>query len=329
MNEIALLSEHGPDSAPPSERALHAARARLMTEIAAASTRPQPRWVGLLGRRGSRRARVLALTAVATVAAAAVAVVTVATLPAQSPDRPPAGVTLAAFSTPVFPLALHPLPAGLTAPSFSAEDGRFLAVYSGTHRDSDVYLNVWSRHVDQGRTRSVTVDGQPGELAESRPQGAPASVTLTWQRKPGQWVSITGNGRFATETAVRGLADAVVDRPQEGPLQVGLAPAGWKLFAFKDDTILTLKGESSDGRGSTMSVQRVDRADPDLLHNVMGAREVSPVRINGRDGQLVRAEEMWFLQAPLPDGSVFNLQAPLVLTRDQVIAIGEQVTMRR
>jgi hypothetical protein len=38
---------------------------------------------------------------------------------------------------------------------------------------------------------------------------------------------------------------------------------------------------------------------------------------------------MWFLQAPLPDGSVFNLQAPLVLTRDQVIAIGEQVTVRR
>jgi hypothetical protein len=61
----------------------------------------------------------------------------------------------------------------------------------------------------------------------------------------------------------------------------------------------------------------------------MGAREVSPVRINGRDGQLVRAEEMWFLQARLPDGSVFNLQAPLVLTRDQVIAIGEQVTVRR
>lgn len=51
--------------------------------------------------------------------------------------------------------------------------------------------------------------------------------------------------------------------------------------------------------------------------------------VNGRDGQLVRAEEMWFLQAPLPDGSVFNLQAPLVLTRDQVIAIGEQVTVRR
>jgi hypothetical protein len=76
-------------------------------------------------------------------------------------------------------------------------------------------------------------------------------------------------------------------------------------------------------------VQRVERTDPDLLHNVIGAREVSPVRINGRDGQLVRADEMWFLQAPLPDGSAFNLQAPLVLTRDQVIAIGEQVTVRR
>jgi hypothetical protein len=300
-----------------------------MTEIAAASTRPRRRWVGLLGRETPRRARVLVVAAVATVAAAAMA--TVATLPAlHSPDRPPAGVTLVAFSTPVFPLALHPVPAGLTGPVFSGGVGSFIAVYLDTHRDSDVYLIVWSarpQQVDEGLVRSVTVDGRPGELVvESDQQGGHVSATVSWQRKPGEWVSITGNGRFATGASVLALADAVVERPQQVPLQVGLAPAGWKLFAFKDNTILTLKDERSD---DTMSVQRVERTDPDLLHNVMGAREVSPVRINGRDGQLVRADEMWFLQAPLPDGSAFNLQAPLVLTRDQVIAIGEQVTVRR
>jgi hypothetical protein len=107
-----------------------------MTEIAAASTRPRRRWVGLLGRETPRRARLLVMAAVVTVAAAAMA--TVATLPAlQSPDRPPAGVTLVAFSTPVFPLALHPVPSGLTGPFFSGGVGSFIAVYLDTHH-SDV-----------------------------------------------------------------------------------------------------------------------------------------------------------------------------------------------
>jgi hypothetical protein len=115
------------------------------------------------------------MTAVAAVAAVVMAVVAVGGLPArQSPHRPPAAVSLVAFSMPVFPLALDPAPAGLKAPSFSAEGGRFLAVYLGTDGKSDVYLSVFDRHPEQrGTTRPVTVDGQRGELLESRPQGGP------------------------------------------------------------------------------------------------------------------------------------------------------------
>jgi hypothetical protein len=326
MNEITLLREHGPDSAPATEPALAAARASLMAEIAA--TR-RPGWRRRLAAARPRHLPVRLVGATAAVAVAAV-VVAVGAQPDRQPQDPPTvGVSLVAFGMPVFPVALQPVPAGLKAPSFGAEDGRFLAVYLSKRDDSDVYLSVWPRRVDRAgssESRSVTIDGQRGELRSESSPDAPDSVTLAWQRKPDQWVEVTGNGRLATEAAVRSLAESVVDRPQEIPLRVGLAPAGWKLFAFKDDTILTLKGERTE---QTMTVQRVARTDPDLLRNVMGAREVSPVRINGRAGQLVRADDMWFLQATAANGAVFNLQAPLFLTREQVIAIGEQVTVRR
>lgn len=109
-------------------------------------------------------------------------------------------------------------------------------------------------------------------------------------------------------------------------MQVRLAPAGWEVFAFKDDRILTLKDENSD---ATMNVHLAERPQPDLLGNIMAAQEVSTVQVNGREAHLVRADEIWFLQVPLPDGSVFNLQAPLFMTADQVVAIGEQVTVER
>ncbi|WP_018220673.1 hypothetical protein [Salinispora pacifica] len=328
MNEITLLQQHGPDSAPATESVLNSARHRLLTEIAGAATEPRQRRAGLHRQHGIQRARVLAMTVIAASALFVVSVVVGGVNSAeQSPDRTPAAVTLVAFQMPVFPLALDPMPAGLKAPSFSLHDSRFLAVHQDTAGESDVYLSVYDRRPESlGSTRPVTVHGQPGELSENRPQNGSKYVSVSWEREPGQWVRVTGQGRFGTGVAVLALADTVVERPQEVPLQVHLAPAGWDVFAFKGDTILTLKDENSD---ATMSVQVVGEASSDLLGTVVGAQEVGRVEVNDRAAHLVRADEIWFLQVPLADGSAFNLQAPRFMTPDQVVAVGEQVTVGR
>lgn len=332
MNEITLIQQHGPDSAPATESVLDSARHRLLTEIADASTDPRQRWAGLHRQRGIRRARVVAMTVIAASALFVFSVVVGGVISAErSSDRTPTGVTLVAFQMPVFPLALDPVPAGLKAPSFSLHDSRFLAVHQDPAGESGVSLSVRDRRprpeFELGEDiRTVMVHGQPGELSEFRPQNGPKSVSVIWEREPGQWVTVTGRGRFGTEAAVLALADTVVERPQEVPLQVGLAPAGWEVFAFKDDRILTLKDENSD---VTMTVYLAERPSSDLLHTVMGAQEVSTVQVNGGEARLVRADEFWFLQVPLPDGSAFTLLAPPFMTPDQVVAVGEQVTVRR
>ncbi len=332
MNEITLLQQHGPDSAPATESVLDSARHRLLTEIADASTEPRQRWAGLHRQHGFQRGRRLAITVIAASALFVFSVVVGGVITAErSSDRPPVAVSLVAFEMPVFPLAFDPMPASLQAPSFNLHDSRFGAGYQDVDGESGVSLSIRDRRprpeLELGEDiRPVLVHGQRGELWRDHPQNGPLFVKVAWEREPGQWVQVTGVGRFGTEAAVLALADTVVERPQEVPLQVGLAPAGWEVFAFKDDRILTLKDENSD---ATMTVHLSERTWSDLLHTVMGAQEVSTVQVNGRAAQLVRADEIWFLQVPLPDGSAFNLQAPLFMTAEQVVAIGEQVTVLR
>lgn len=326
MNDITLIREYGPDAPALSPAALADARARLMAE-ATAAPRPRP---GLLVRVGDvtgrlrGRARLL-VAAGAAIAAVAAAVAVLAPAP-QPPSRPSAGVSLVAFSTPVFPIALRPTPPGLSAPSFTGQAGTWTAVYQSTDEGNDVYLTVHPANAELGIPCTATIiAGKPGDLCTWAPtSGGETSVTLTWERIPGQWVAVTGNGRYATESGVRTLAAAIVDEPQRVPLQLHLAPAGWTLDAFKDDSIVTLR-DAADPRNS-LSVQAVPRMDPDVFHNTQGARRASTVQINGRAGQLILTEDEWFLQAPLPDGTAFNLQTPLLLTREQVIAIGGQVS---
>ncbi len=172
---------------------------------------------------------------------------------------------------------------------------------------------------------TTAIAGKPGDLCSWAPtSGAERWVTLSWERGPGQWVEITGNGRYATEESVRALAAIIVDEPQPMPLQLHLAPAGWTLDAFKGDSIITLRNPADPRLG--LSVQAIPQVDPDVLHNTQGARHASTVQINGQPAQLIRTEDEWFLQAPLPDGTAFNLQAPLLLTQAQIITIGEQVS---
>lgn len=327
MNEITLLRDYGPDAEPPSAATLQVARDRLNRELTGCSRRR-----GLLFGRRTARVRVLALGALAAVLAAVALAglrpgAVVGLRPgAESPD-PVGPVALVAFDSPVFPLALDPAPEGLTARGFTGEEKWMAMSYTSTRDDDRVLLLVRSDRPRVQDAKWVDVGGRTGRFEVRPVEGGPPLVTLHWQRSARQWVSLTGEGRFASESALLALAGTVVDRPQEVPLRVGLAPAGWKLLGFKDNTVLTLRDPRSEQR--TMTVQLVARPDPDLRRNVMGAIEVRQVTVAGRPAELVHAEEMWFLQAPVPGGRAFTLQVPLDFTPEQVIAVAEQVTVRR
>ncbi|MFI2713178.1 hypothetical protein ACH495_23945 [Micromonospora sp. NPDC018662] len=313
MNEITLLRTHGPDAPEASAETLSHARDRLVMEFTAT---PARRTVLPLRRR----------TLLVGAAAAAVAVTAGVGLAARPVDRPAEPITLVAVTVPEFPLTLRSRPAVLGPPGYSYAPGQFLAVYLSRGAADDVYLFVWaSRPARIAKTwRTVTIAGRPAELYEEPDPDEPRRLDVVWERRPGQWVSLTGHGRFAEDDALLRLARDLVDEPQPVPLRVRLAPRGWQIAAFKDDTILTLRGASAD---DTLTVQVVAGRDPDLLHTVMGAVEERPVTVGGRDARLVRAEEMWFLQTEVAGGVVVNVQAPLRLTAAQVIAIAEQVSV--
>jgi hypothetical protein len=318
MNEISLLRDHGPDAEPPTDAVLSPARDRLRAEMSTGGRRGWS-WPGMSARPARRRA--LALGAAAAVLTA---VAVAGLLPSGGAPGPSGGpVTLVAFAGPVFPVALDPVPDGLRAGPVTGEANWLAMSYRAARGADEVHLRVSGDRPDTRGAERITVNGRSAEL-ELSPEGNGPPV-VHWRQPGGQWVSVSGEGRFAAEDALRAVAATVVDRPQEVPLRVGLAPAGWKLLGFKDDTILTLRDPRSD---RTMTVQLVPQPDPDLRHTVMGVREVSEVRVQGRPAQLVRAEEMWFLQVPVTGGRAFTLQAPLDFTPEQVVAVGEQVTVR-
>ncbi|WP_431876304.1 hypothetical protein [Micromonospora marina] len=315
MNEINLLRTHGPDAPEASTETLRLARERLAREFAAASVR--------LTVPPLRRRTLLVAAAATVVAGAGVGL-------AVRPLDPAEPLTLVAATIPEFPLTLRSRPATLSPPRYSYAPGQFLAVFLSRSTTDDVYLLVGDSRPAPIATssRPVAVAGRPAEMYEEPYPGGPREHVVSWERRPGQWVSLTGHGRFADDAALLRLAEHLVDEPQQVPLRIRLAPRGWRVAWFKDDTILTLQGDSPD---ETLTVQVVPRRDPDLLLNVMGAREERRVTVGGREARLIRADEMWFLQAEVTGGAVVNLQAPLRLSAGQVVAIAEQtsVTPRR
>jgi hypothetical protein len=204
------------------------------------------------------------------------------------------------------------------------------AVYPSADGKNNVVLSVDTQPPDghvSPAPKPVSVAGRPGQFFRL-PPGIPVAadeMTLVWERKPGQWVSIGGDGRFGTEAAVLALAATVVEQPQPIPLQLRLAPAGWKLYAFKADVIITIcEGNRHD---TCIDVIRVAHVDPNFARDLIGVRRSSTVQVNGRPALLVETVDGWMLQAPLPDGSAFHLHAPGFLTNDQVIAIAAQVSL--
>jgi hypothetical protein len=331
MNELTLLREAGPEAPAFTTATRQAARAALLAEIEGP---PAHR------RRPARKTTLRIGVGVVAVAAAWSAAVVIAA-PDDHSGPPPAGVSLVAFRPPTFPLSLDPLPAGLT-PSFSEDPGHVLHAGWSSPDDRDrISLSVTPDEPDLVQPtgeQDVTVRGRDGVLAtehipyEEGRVRVSAALVVEWH--DGQWIELTGAGRFAGRQQLLAVARTLVDRPQPVPLQLHLAPAGWSLLAYKDDRILTLVDDDYDRL--SLNVYLTDQPLPaDRLLTELEGPPVAPVlevSVNGRPAQLVRleardaADNGWYLQAQFPDGRTFVVQAPAAFTKAQVLAFADQVT---
>ncbi|MEU2350167.1 hypothetical protein [Modestobacter sp. NPDC049651] len=294
-------------------------------------------------RRGRRirRARRARRTVPALVAAAAVVVGVIATRGGGELVTP-SPVVLVDQQTQAFPLSFAEVPPGLAGPHLSL-DPSFQRVGPGVAHAG------WSDPADPADGIGISVRGDEPEntgddVDEVSVHGVDATVhrddtgpstsyAVVWERADDQWVTVSGAGRFGSEEAVVRLARSVVDRPAVVPLQLTSAPRGWVLVAYKDDRIVTFADPAGPpataARARTLSVSLPQPpSDPaDLSREVTGGRvQPEQLTVHGRPAFLLPgAEGSWYLQAELGDGTVFVLQVPGDLTRDQVREVAEGV----
>jgi hypothetical protein len=294
-------------------------------------------------RRGRRIRRARRARRVAPALVAAAAVVVAVTVSHGGDPAAPGRVELVGQQSQVFPLSFDAVPAGLTGPSLSLDPsfeevapGRAHAGWSDPDDpDSGVGLQV--------EAAEPSADGDD-EIGEARIDDADATVyrtpfagadpylSVVWERADDQWVTVTGDGRFATEDAVVGLARQVVDRPVAVPLQLSLAPRGWVLVAYKDDRIVTLADPAGDP--ATDATARTLNAylpqppsDPaDLPREVGATGGTVPVTVHAQPAYLLPTQDGWFVQAAMADGTVFVVQAPADFTVGQVVEVAEGVS---
>jgi len=332
MNDLTLLRDYGPDADPVAPAALAHARSELDAEIRRARS---PRVLARRPRTTVRRTgvRLVGVLAAACVALLAIVLVADRTGPrgAKPSSRP--GTVLVAFQVPAFPYSLRPMPAGLEPPTFdydrgADQGGAFMAHYRAIDQQS--VLHVIATHESPSRptsredvrvVRDTTFDGHPALLTTIRGSN---QVALAWEWSPGQWIEVSGDGRFGTEAAVRAMASRVVAGPQRVTPQVHLAPEGWVLDRFKDGTILTLADPHN--RDRTLSVNLKNSMAVDFVQQSYGGHDLQRVSVNGKRADLIKVDQGWALQAPIGDRA-FELQAPIDLTAEQVVQLAESVSL--
>ena len=296
-------------------------------------------------RRGRRirRARRARRTVPALVAAAAVVLGVSVTRDGTGPTTP-SPIALVDHQSQAFPLSFDQVPSGLEGPHLSL-DPSFRRVGPGAAHagwsdpdDPDTSIGISVRDEEPENTGDdvgeVSVGGDDATVYRSAATGAGPQFSVVWERAEGQWVTVGGEGRFGSEQAVVRLARSVVDRPAAVPLQLTLAPRGWVVVAYKEDRVLTLADPAgppaTEARARTLTVSLPQPpTDPaDLSREVTGGRvQPEPLTVHDRPGYLLPgADGTWFLQAQLTDGTVFVLQAPGDLTRQQVVEVAEGVS---
>ena len=355
MNDIALLREAAPEAPPLTTDVRYAARAALMAEIDAAA---RPRRVRMPSRKVRWRVGVGAVAVAASWAAAVVI---------AAPDTvgpPPDSVRLVQFHVPTFPLSLDPAPAGLR-PAFDGNgDGADIASYddaagangftiyvgqdepegNGPDDGAPGYEQLGVADVSLGDDDAEVVTYQRDWCVEDTGQGCSKMeprrfAWLSWERRDDQWVSILGQGEYASAEQLRTVAGSLVDRPQPATLDVGLAPDGWSIRAYKMGRVLTLVNDAYEAQELTVHIPLPEDVIPadQVRESIMGP--IGPqldVTVNGRPAQLVRVDvgyvvdghryEGWYLQAQFEDGTTFVVQAPEAFTQQQVLELAESVT---
>ena len=348
MNDVTLLREAGPDAPALAYETRAAARAALLVEIDGSGT-VRGR---LRGRLPSRRTGVRIAAGVSVAAVAwGVAVVVAAPDPAGAPAS---SVSLVDFDTPTFPLSLDPAPEGLR-PAFDGDgSGSSSADYRDAAGTNGFRLSVQDDEPDLEElnvgseitgTRKVSVAGHGGKLVRGSHQvpcedglsscGSLSFTQLAWEHRDGQWLLLTGDGRYDSLDRLEAVAESVVDRPQPATLRMGLAPAGWSVQFFKMGRVLTLVNDRYEQQTLSVNIPLPEDIVPpeQFPTGLMGvAGPVIDVTVHGRPAHLVQLDagyldqKIWFLQAQFPDGTVYEVQVPEAFTQDQVVQLAEQVT---
>ncbi|MCZ2815339.1 hypothetical protein [Modestobacter sp. VKM Ac-2984] len=300
-------------------------------------------------RRPTRRGALRAGGAVLVAAAAVTAAVLVAEPEAAAPPSDQVAqadrIRLVDFDLPTQSLTLPTPPPGTAAPTLGADSaGGTSMTYTSTESPFD-FLSI-TVGTEPGSPdgpvsfpgsvpEDITVNGSPAVIVA--PTQDEAIAGLNWERRSGQWVTIFAQGRYAQRDLLTGIAADLVDDPQGIPVQLHLAPAGYSLDFFKDDgRIVRLADDTDPSLGLTVQLLSADEVTSieEQLPSV-GSRQdgtVEDVTVQGQPAQLARTdhgdggEHGWVLQALLPGGRTFVVEAPGGLTSEQVVQIADQVT---
>lgn len=351
MNEITLLREAGPGAPVLRPAARSAARAALLAEID-----------GPVRRRRRRPGRATALrigAAVVAVAAAWAGAVALTGPGARPSSTAPDAMTLVAVEEVTFPLSLDPAPPGMT-PSFTGAAGDPEAVAGYTAADGtgfSVYLSPtepsWA--ADQFEASDITGRGITAVLGADATYVVGSServctvadvcfedhpfAQLVWERAPGQWVNLYGDGPYGDVAALVGVGGSLVDRPQPVNLQVGLAPAGWSVVDWHESSgVVGLASDADPSR--TLTVQVFPPADgtwtpEERIASETAVGQVADVVVDGQAGKLALVAQvapdgteirLRMLAWQLPDGSLATVYAPEDFAPDDVVAIANGVT---
>lgn len=310
MNDLDLLDRFGPSADEPTDATLAAARARLDAAMAS----PAP---------AVRRPRRLPLLVAASVVAAGAVGVAVAPAFMGSDDS----IALAAVDPLAFPWTPATLPAGLRDPVFDKDRGHFGVSYGTPDSGLSIFTRIEGDWDVPSSARGTEVNGEAARVFERERNGVP-TVTVAWTDDDEGLTWVTGRGPYASAEQVVAFAQALQEKPLPVDLSLTVAPDGWTPQLYKADRILTLVGADN----AELTVSLLDHLSPDFS-NYAGPRDVHSTVVDGRPATAAkipddRGSSMWVLETTAADGQAFQLQAPEVLTEEQVIEIAAGVRHR-
>lgn len=268
-------------------------------------------------------------------------------------------MTLVAVDEITFPLSLEPAPPGMT-PSFTGSAGDPDAVAGYTSADGTGFAIQLSATeplpgVNPHTTARGTVDvggATASYFAGTTPQICTVANTcfedlpfaeLIWERAPGRWVRLSGDGVHGELAALVAVGESLVDRPQPITLQVGLAPEGWSVVDWHESSG-AIGVASDEDPTRTLSVQCMPEAPAGALGMDNGSVEqriaavtaldpVESTTVGGRPARVVRAADgmepglhFWLVAWELADGTLCSVQTPEDFAREDVLDIAEGVT---